>query len=147
MRPRTTRPIRRATGLIAAVALALAACGSDGDAGGGDDEAGGVSSSSTEAFCEAIQALAESSDDTSGSERLASLQSVADAAPDEISSEMDELVAGFEQVLSFDPEAASEEEMTDFLAMADGLDGAGTAVEEFALENCPDLPADVFATE
>jgi hypothetical protein len=138
VRQRTTRPIRRATGLIAA-ALAVAACGSDGDAGGDD---GGA-----EPFCEEIQALAESSEDTSGPERLASLQSVADAAPDEISSEMDELVAGFELVLSFDPETASEEEMTDFLAIADGLDGAGAAVEEFALENCPDLPADVFATE
>jgi hypothetical protein len=60
---------------------------------------------------------------------------------------MDQLVAGLEQLLSFDPEASSEEEMNDFLAMADGLDEASTAVEEFALENCPGLPADLFATE
>jgi hypothetical protein len=138
MHPRTPPSIRRATGLIAATALVMAACGSDSDGGGGDG---------TGAFCEEIQALAESSDDTSEAESLAALQSVADAAPDEISSEMNQLVAGFEQLLSFDPEAASEEEMTDFLAMADGLDEASTAVEEYALANCPDLPADVFATE
>ena len=136
MRERTTRPTRRATGLVATAALVLAACGSDDDAGG-----------NTDAFCEEIQALAESSDDTSEAESLAALQSVADAAPDEISGAMNELVAGFEQLLSFDPEAASEEEMTDFLAIAGGLDEASTAVEEFALENCPGLPADVFATE
>jgi hypothetical protein len=139
MHQRTPRSIRRAAGLIAATALVMAACGSDSDggAGGGD----------TEAFCEEIQVLAESSDDTSEAESLAALRSVADAAPGEISSEMNQLVAGFEQLLSFDPEAASDEEMTDFLAMADGLDEASTAVEAYALENCPDLPADVFATE
>jgi hypothetical protein len=140
MRQRTTRPIRRASGLIAAAALAMAACGSDGDAGGGGDGGTGT-------FCEEIQALAESSDNTSEDESLAALQSVADAAPAEISSEMDQLIAGFELLLSFDPEAATEEEMSDFLAMADEIGEASTTVEEYALESCPDLPADVFATE
>lgn len=143
MRQRTTRPIRRATGLIAAAAMAVAACGSDGDTGGGDGGEGG----DVDAFCEEIQSLAESSEETSEAESLAALQSVADAAPDDIAGEMDELVAGFELLRTFDPEAASEEEMTDFLAIADGLDEAGTADEEFALENCPELPSDVFSTE
>ena len=80
-------------------------------------------------------------------ENLAALQSLADAAPSEISDEMNELVDGFEQLQSFDPEAASDEEMTEFLAIAGSLDEASTAIEEFALENCPDLPADLFATE
>lgn len=141
MRQRTPRTIRRATGLIAAATVLMAACGNDN--GAGSDDSGG----STGTFCEEIQALAESSDGTSEAESLAALQSVADAAPDEISGEMDQLVAGLEQLLSFDPEASSEEEMNDFLAMADGLDEASTAVEEFALENCPGLPADLFATE
>jgi hypothetical protein len=60
---------------------------------------------------------------------------------------MNQLVEAFEQLQAFDPEAASEEEMADFLTLADGLDEASTAVEEFALENCPDLPADLFETE
>jgi hypothetical protein len=143
MRQRTTRPIRLATGLIAAAALALTACGSDGDGGSGGDSGDG----STEAFCDEIQTLAESSDETTEAEDLAALQSVADVAPDEISDEMNELVDGLEQLQGFDPEAATEEEMTEFLAFADDLAAAGAAVEEFALENCPDLPADLFATE
>jgi hypothetical protein len=143
MRQRTTRPIRLATGLIAAAALALTACGSDGDGGSGGDSGDG----STEAFCDEIQTLAESSDETTEAEDLAALQSVADVAPDEISDEMNELVDGLEQLQGFDPEAATEEEMTDFLAFADDLAASGAAVEEFALENCPDLPADLFATE
>ena len=142
MRQRTTRPVRLATGLIAAAALTLAACGSDDDAGGGASGGG-----DTETFCDEIQSLAESTAETTEEEDLAALQAVADAAPDEIADEMNVLVDGLKQLQAFDPEAASEEEMTDFLAVADGLDGASSAVEEFALENCPDLPADLFATE
>jgi hypothetical protein len=145
MRQRTPRAIRLATGLIAAAALAMAACGSDGDgdaSGGGDGGDGG----STEAFCTEIQALIESSDDTTEAENVAALQSVADVAPDEIADEMNTVVDGLEQVQAFDPEAATEEEMTEFLAFADELGAAGAAVEEFALENCPGLPADLFAT-
>jgi hypothetical protein len=143
MRQRTPRPIRLATGLIAAAALAMAACGSDGDAGedGGDDGGGG----GNEAFCTEIQALAESTEETTEAEDRAALQAVADVAPDEISDEMNKLVDGLEQLQTFDPEAATEEEMTEFLAFTDDLGAAGAAVEEFALENCPDLPADVFA--
>jgi hypothetical protein len=143
MRQRTPRPIRLATGLIAAAALAMAACGSDGDAGedGGDDGGGG----GNEAFCTEIQALAESTEETTEAEDRAALQAVADVAPDEISDEMNKLVDGLEQLQTFDPEAATEEEMTEFLAFTDDLGAAGAAVEEFALENCPDLPADLFA--
>jgi hypothetical protein len=143
MRQRTPRPIRLATGLIAAAALAMAACGSDGDAGedGGGDGGGG----GNEAFCTEIQALAESTEETTEAEDRAALQAVADVAPDEISDEMNKLVDGLEQLQTFDPEAATEEEMTEFLAFTDDLGAAGAAVEEFALENCPDLPADLFA--
>jgi hypothetical protein len=143
MRQRTPRAIRLATGLIAAAALAMAACGSDGDAGedGGGDGGGG----GNEAFCTEIQALAESNEETTEAEDLAALQAVADVAPDEIADEMNTLVDGLEQLQTFDPEAATEEEMTEFLAFTDDLGAAGAAVEEFALENCPDLPADLFA--
>ena len=133
MRQRAPRSVRLAVGLTVGAALALAACGSE--SGGG----------STDAFCERIQAVAESGDDTTDEENLAALQSVADAAPSEISDEMNQLVDGFAQVQSFDVEAASEEEMVEFLATVDGLDGASTAIEEFALANCPDLPADLFS--
>ena len=140
MRQTATRPIRLATGLVATAALAIAACGSD--EGGGEGGGG-----STEAFCEEIQALAESEGDTTEAEDLEVLQADADVAPGDIADEMDELVDGFERLQAFDPEASSEEEMTDFLAMAGDLDEASIAVEEFALENCPDLPDDFFSTE
>ncbi len=136
MRHHARRPVQLAVGFAAAAGLALAACGSDSGGGG-----------STDAFCEEIQALAESDGGTTEEEDLAALQSVADAAPSEISDEMDELVDGLEQLQSFDAEAASEDEMAEFLAVAGSLDDASTTVEEFALENCPDIPADVFATE
>jgi hypothetical protein len=48
---------------------------------------------------------------------------------------------------AFDPEASSEEEMGEFLAIVGQLDEPATKVEEFAMENCPDLPADFFSTE
>jgi hypothetical protein len=143
MHPRLTRPIRLTTGVIAATALSLTACGSDDNGGGGSGSGGG----STEAFCDEIQTLAESTGETTEEEDLAALQKVADVAPDEIADEMNELLDGFEQLQAFDPEAASEEEMGDFLAIADGLDEASTAIEEFALDNCPDIPADLFETE
>ena len=136
MRKKSGRPIRLTIGLVAAATLAMSACGSD-DGGGGD----------TEAFCEEIQTLAESTGETTEEQDLAALRSVADAAPGEIADEMDQLVEAFEQLQAFDPEAASEEEMADFLTLADGLDEASTAVEEYALANCPDLPADLFETE
>jgi Asp-tRNA(Asn)/Glu-tRNA(Gln) amidotransferase C subunit len=139
MRKKSVRPIRLATGLVAAATLAMSACGSDDDGGGGDGD--------TAAFCEEIQTLAESTDETTEEQDLAALRSVADAAPGEIADEMNQLVEAFEQLQAFDPEAASEEEMADFLTLADGLDEASTAVEEFALANCPDLPADLFETE
>ncbi len=134
MRQRTSRPTRRAIAVAATTTLALAACGSDG---------GG----STDAFCEEIVALDESDADTTEEQNLAALQALAAAAPGDISDEMNQLVDAFEQVQAFDAESASEDEMTDFLALAGSIDEASTAVEEFAAENCPDLPADFFGDE
>jgi len=125
--------------LTATAAFALAACGSDGDSSGG----GG----STDAFCEEMGVLAESGTDTTEAEDLAALQAVASAAPSEISDEVNQLVDAFQQLQAFDPESASEDEMADFLELASSIDEAGAAVEDFAKENCPDLPADFFSTE
>ncbi len=135
MRRRRSRATRLA--LAASTTLALAACGSDDGGGGGG---------STEAFCDEIEALAATGDDMSDAENLAALQSVADAAPGEIADDMDELVEALERLQSFDPEAASEEEMADFLDLAADLDEPSARIEEFAMENCPDLPDDVFGS-
>ena len=120
--------------------LALTACGG-GDSG---DDGGGSSGRNTEAFCDEIVALAESADDATSDQLLASTRAVADVAPDEISDEMDQLVDGFEQLQAFDPRTASDEEMGRFVAMADELEVASAAIEDFATEHCSDLPADLF---
>ena len=99
-----------------------------------------------DAFCQQLPALADFDVDTTEAEDLAALQQVADAAPSEISDEMDLLVEAFERLRTFDSETASEEELADFPEFAEGLDGASTTVEEFAGENCPDLPPDFFST-
>lgn len=140
-RTRPQRPVQFALCLAAGVALTLTACGSDDDAssgGGGGD---------IDVFCEQIAAASDSSSEMTDAEELASLQAVADAAPSEISDEMDALVSAFAKLQTFDAEAASEDEMADFLAIADGVEEASTKVEEFAKENCPDLPADAFGTD
>ncbi len=136
MRLPASRTIRFATCLTAGAALTLAACGSD-DGGGG----------STDAFCEQITALADSDADTTEEQDLSELQAVADAAPSEISDEMEQLIEGFEKLQAFDAAAASEEETADFIALAADFDEASTKIEAFTLENCPDLPADFFSTE
>jgi len=132
MRRRTSRPIRLAIGLTTCATLALAACG--GDSGEG----------STEAFCDDLLAINEAGDDISDEEGLALLQSAADSAPSEISSEMDGFVEMFEQLLAFDVAAATDEEMAEFTNSAPDFEESNTKIEEFATENCPDLPADFF---
>ena len=132
MRQRASRPIRLAMGLAASGTLALAACG--GDSGGG----------STEAFCDDLLAVNEASDDISDEDGLALLQAAADSAPSEISSEMEGFVEMFEQLLAFDVAAATDEEMAEFTNSAPDFEESTTKIQEFATENCPDLPADFF---
>ena len=141
MRQSTSRPIRLAIALAATSTLALTACGDD------DGGEGGGGGASAESFCDEIAALGETGDDATDEQILESLRSVADVTPDEISDEMGQLVDAFEQLQSFDPETASEEEMGRFVEMAGELDAASASIEEFAVENCPDLPADVFGTD
>ena len=136
---RASRPIRLAVGLAAAGMLALAACGSE--------EGGGNGSGSTDAFCEAFTVFADFGDEGTDERDLDALKATADAAPDEISDEMDQVVEAFERLRSFNPEAASEEEVAEMLTIAEGLEDASVKVEEFTMENCPDLPADFFGTD
>jgi hypothetical protein len=137
MQRSTSRPIRIALAL--AGALALGACSSDGG-----DSSDGDGSGSTETFCEEIATLADFDEDSTEEEDFAAIRAIADVAPDEISDEMDLLVDVFDEFQSFDPATSSEEELAEFLELADTIDEAGTSVEEFTVENCPDLPDGVF---
>lgn len=114
-----------------------------GACAGSDDS---NSDSDLDTFCEEITALAQSDADTTEAEDVAALRSLADAAPSAISGDLDDMVDGLRQLQGFDAETASDEEMAGFLDMIDGLDEASVRVEEFALANCADMPADLFAT-
>ena len=137
---RASRPIRLAVGLTAAGMLTLAACGSE-------DGGGGSGSGSTDAFCEEFTTFADFGDENTDERDLDALKATADAAPDEISDEMAQLVEAFERLRSYHPEAASEEEVAELLAIAEGLEEVSATVQEFTMENCPDLPAGVFGTD
>lgn len=137
MQRRRSRPIRLVLGITMGAALTLGACGDDDGGGGG----------STDAFCDELAKLADAGDDTTEEEDLEAIRAVAEVAPGEISDEMDQLVETFEQILAFDPETASEEEFDEFLAIAGDIEETSIAVEDFARENCPDLPEELFTTE
>jgi hypothetical protein len=142
MRSRPARSTRILIALTACGSLALAACGSDGDSdssgGGGDD---------VEAFCAALAESAESDLDTTEEEDLAQLQAIADAAPDEVSGPMDTLIDIFEQLQAIDFETATEDELAEFEELLPTFEEATAEVEDYARDNCPDLPDDFFSTE
>jgi hypothetical protein len=130
----SARPIRLAVALAAGAALALTACGDDDDSSGG---------ASTEAFCEEIEAFATSvneSDDTF----LADFERVADAAPDEISDEVNQMLEAFESLEALPDEPESEEQMAEMMELLEAIEEPADAVEAFGLENCPDLPPSIF---
>jgi hypothetical protein len=137
MRSRVPRPPRILIGLASCVALALAACGSDGDSGGDD----------VEAFCDALAETTESDPDTTAAGDLEQLQAIADAAPSEVSDAMDTLVDIFEQLDAVDFENATEDELAEFEALLPTFEDATAEVESYARDNCPDLPDDFFSTE
>lgn len=143
MRPRAPRPTRVLIGLAACGALALAACGSDGDS----DSGGASGGNDVEAFCAALFETTEADLDTTEEEDLEILRSIAAAAPGEVSDAMDTLVDTFEQLLGFDFENASEEEMAEFEQLLPTFEEATATVESYASDNCPDLPEDFFSTE
>ena len=140
MRPRAPRPTRILIGLAACGSLALAACGSDSDSdsGGGND---------VEAFCTALFESTESDLDTTEEEDLEILRSIADSAPSEVSDAMDTMVDTFEQLLDFDFENATEDQVAEFEELLPTFEEATATVESYARDNCPDLPDDFFSTE
>lgn len=112
--------MRRTSALLALfpLALALGACGDDGD--GGDA-----------AFCEIAEELAEES---SADVDLDLIEEAADAAPSEIEDEMDQLLAALRA--EEDGEEIDDDEIEELVE-------AGEAVEEFAAEECDvDLSGD-----
>jgi hypothetical protein len=115
--------------------MAITACGSDD--GGGD---GG----SVEGFCEELEAFATNVDDADDESFVADFRVLVDAAPSEIAGELNQMLEAFEQLDELPDEPETEEEMNEMLALAGTIEEPAAAVEEFAIENCPDLPPSVF---
>jgi hypothetical protein len=143
MRSRAARPTRILIALTACGSLALAACGSDSDSDSGGDSGGG----DVEAFCAALAESAEADLDTTEEEDLAQLQAIADSAPSEVSDAMGTLVDIFEQLQAIDFETATEDELAEFEELLPTFEQATADVEDYARDNCPDLPDDFFSTE
>jgi hypothetical protein len=116
--------------------MALTACGSDDDSGSG----GG----SVDAFCDALETFADEPADAGDPTFVADFRALAETAPSEISDEINEMLSVFEQIDALPDEPGTEEEMNELLELASSIDEPGAAVEEFAMENCPDLSASVF---
>ncbi len=136
MRRPAVRPIRLAIVLATAGALALTACGDDDDGGG-----------RTEAFCEELETFATDVDDDAenGDESfVADFRAIADVAPSEIADEINQMLEAFQAIDSLPDEPESEEVMNEMLALVASVEEPSAAVEEFALENCPDLPPSIF---
>ena len=129
----SVRPIRLAVALAAGAALAHTACGDDDDSSGGG---------STEAFCEELETFATSSDNDDTF--VADFRKVADAAPDEISGAMNQMLEAFESLDALPDEPESEEQMAEMMELLEAIDEPADAVEAFGLENCPDLPPSIF---
>jgi len=108
--------------------LALAACGGDDDSASGD----------TEEFCS--QVAVEVPDDATDAEVLANIEAIAAAAPSEIADDMNELATLFAQAQDIDLETADEQALADFEGIVARLGELGPSLEEWATENCPDLP-------
>jgi hypothetical protein len=149
MRQPTSRPLRLAIALAASGALALTACGSDSDSdsdssSSAESRSGASSSGSPEAFCVDLLAISEAPDDLDNEAGLALLQAAAASAPSEISDDMNQLTDSFELLLSFD-EDATDDEMAEFSERAEAIEAASLKIEDYARDNCPDLPADFFS--
>jgi hypothetical protein len=133
-----------ATGLSA---FALAACGGDDDGGGDGGEA------SVEAFCETIEGARAAEDpfeglepgdtegvvDAFGSARD-QIRDVADAAPDEVRDDAEQLASAFDDLVSSAEGADSEEALRgvldDFNQRSEELADTTQRLEEYTNENC-----------
>jgi hypothetical protein len=139
MRRSTTRPIRLAIALATGGALALTACGDDDSSGGGGGGGGG----SVDAFCAELESFSASTNDDDDT-FVADFKKVADAAPSEISAAMNRMLEAFERLDSLPDEPESEEQMAEMMELLEAIEEPANAVEEFAVENCPDLPDSIF---
>jgi hypothetical protein len=131
--------VRSGSALLAIGALVAAtACG-------GGDDGDGSSGGSTEAFCDEFAALADTDAEAAADPDL--LRNIADAAPDEISGAMDRFVEIAEELETFDEEEASEEDVDGFFTMLEDLEESSTEIEQFLVDNCPDLPPGIVGEE
>ncbi len=129
---------RSGSALLAIGALVTAtACGGDDD--------GGSSGGSTEEFCDEFAALADTDAESAADPDL--LRNIAEAAPDEISGAMDRFVEIAEELDSFDEADASEEDLDGFFTMLEDLEESSTEIEQFLIDNCPDLPPGIVRDE
>jgi hypothetical protein len=113
--------------------MALTACGDDDSSGGG----------SVDSFCAELEAFSVSTDGEDAT-FVADFEKVADAAPSEISDEMNQMLEAFETLDSLPDEPESEEQMAEMMELLEALEEPASAVDEFASENCPDLPPGIF---
>ena len=136
MRRSTIRPIRLTVVFLLGGAMALAACGDDDGGGGG----------STEAFCSELESFAASADASGEADDsfVSDFRTLAESAPDEISDEINEMLAAFESLDELPDEPETEEQMEQMMDLLSSIEEPSAAVEEFATANCPDLPASVF---
>lgn len=131
----TPRSIRLSA-VLAVVAVTISACG---------DDDGSENTDATQ-FCAGLADLADTPD--GGDEaNVAVLREIGATAPSEISDEWDALVDGFEALQTADLESATEDDLADFEETLADFEAANVAVEAFALENCPELPPQFFATD
>lgn len=135
MRRSSTRPIRLTVVLALGGAMALAACG--------EDDGGGAS---TEAFCSELGSFAASADASGEADEsfVSDFRTLAESAPGEISDEINEMLAAFESLDELPDEPESEEQMEEMMDLLGSIEEPNAAVEEFAMDNCLDLPASVF---
>ncbi len=108
----------------------------------GDDN----SSGSAEEFCSVLvetQDIEFEGADDAG-EVVSDLQRLVDAAPSEIKDDVKLVVDAFTALSEIDPLEASPEEVAELDEQFAGTEAAGDRIEAWALENCENLPEDVF---
>lgn len=131
--------MRRRLALLLASCVALVACG-------GSDDAGDV-----DAFCDAVLALNDPADDDDlddsdgGADlEVGGFQRLATTAPAPIDDDAARMVEILRQlaVLADDPDPSTEIA----LPLLAEFEEAGGRVAQFAQDNCPDLPPEIFSS-
>ncbi len=132
MKPIDNTTVRRVVaGLSVAGLLTLGACGSDGGGNGG--------AASTEAFCAQLGEVSAGD----GSSIATDLQSLAEAAPDAISDDMQAFANLFNEMDALSTDTSDEAAAQLAGKMGEFGDLTGR-LDAWSNENCPDLPTNVF---